>query len=107
VSISFAFTSADCAMRPATPCAPSPGKTDDQRLAAEVLQFARSACGLPANAFLRLELLSGCTSVMSLRSADLGSFPNLVPCLKKELSNKRWTCAADAACVIVEWDTLP
>lgn len=96
-SIAFAFTAEDCASRPAALCpTPTQPVLDEQ-----VLLFAQDQCKPPQGTVLRLELIGGCASLMSVRFSNLGAPPDLVDCLTNALFFKRWSCAGDNACSLV------
>jgi hypothetical protein len=99
-AISVRLDASDCAMRPAQSCAVGP----DNGLDGAVGLLAMSKCAIPPLVTLRVELASGCPTLLELNRDPDNS---IVECLQKVLSVARWSCPGDTTCALFEWDTLP
>jgi hypothetical protein len=98
---------ADCAARPVTVCS-AQGPTQEQILGGELIAFARKTCGLPPYHTLRVELSSGCPTLLNIKVLAGGTAnPMLVACLTQALSRQRWSCPAATDCALGEYDTAP
>jgi hypothetical protein len=96
---------ADCATRALASC--QTAATTQMEIDMSVLMFARAICHLPNFYYLRVELVSGCPSLMNVKGVR-GAIPDpqVVDCLARELPKQRWSCTDGMACSLVEYDTL-
>ena len=99
------FDTSDCAQRPATECTPQiiSGSKDPR----DVLGgLAMSKCHFPANTVLRVQLVSGCPTVLQSgydpsQDQRVGG-PDVVACLETLLSTLRLACGSGEDCVFFE-----
>jgi hypothetical protein len=96
----------DCAQRPLTPCAPAAGAAEATP-EGQVFQVAQQTCHLRVDVVVRVELVSGCASLLNVNASLRNNLdPAFVPCMTKALAALRFGCGGDKSCAMFAFDTL-
>jgi hypothetical protein len=94
---------ADCGSRKVSSCS---GMGMPDGLYDQILTVAEATCALPPFIYLRIELTSGCATLLQVRGDGSAPDPKLVQCLAKTLTTWRWSCADPSACSLIEWEPV-